>query len=288
MARIGIGVPVHNGGDLLRESLECLRSQTFEDFEVVISDNASTDETADICADITARDPRFRHIRQAEDIGMVANFVAVRDAASAPLFLWRAYDDLSDANYLEALSGVFDRDPGTRLAVGTVRTEIDRGAKVRLHPPVARTGPRIAGVIRQLFRSHASWVYGLWHRETLVAAHDRVLAHYPHAWGFDHLVLLPLILDGAVRGTRATTFHQRIFRSGRKPNPADRPGTAEMRALRRCFARVCVTEIGRRSWTAPERAALRLMLPFYVGKRAYRRSRILHEQIREWLPRAKG
>jgi len=288
MARVGIGVPVYNGGELLRASLECLRTQTFEDFEVVISDNASSDQTAEICTGFAARDPRFRYLRQAENIGMVANFVAVRDAATAPLFLWRAYDDLSDANYLEALAGCFERDPGTRLAVGTVRTEIDHGVKVRVHRPVAAGWPRIAGIARQMFGSHASWVYGMWHRETLIEVHDRVLASYPHAWGFDHLVLLPMILDGVVRGTRATTFLQRIFRADRKLNPADRPGMAEMRALRRCFAEACAAEIGRRRWAASERAALRLMMPFYVSKRAYRRSKLLRGQIREWRARAQG
>ena len=53
--------PAYNGGELLRESLECLCTQTAGDFEVILSGNASTDRTGDICADFAARDTRFRY-----------------------------------------------------------------------------------------------------------------------------------------------------------------------------------------------------------------------------------
>ena len=74
MARVGIGVPVYNGGTMLAQSLECLRTQSFEDIDVVIGDNASDDQTADVCADFAARDSRFRHIRRPENLGSLRNF----------------------------------------------------------------------------------------------------------------------------------------------------------------------------------------------------------------------
>ena len=120
MARVGIGVPVYNGASLLRESLECLRTQDFEDFEVIIGDNASTDETKSICAEFVNQDNRFRYMRHSEHLTLLSNFMCLRDASKAPLFMWRAYDDLSDSNYITELVSLFDQDPNTQLAVSQI------------------------------------------------------------------------------------------------------------------------------------------------------------------------
>src|SRR5210317_222486 len=110
MARVGIGVPVYNGGPLLAESLECLRTQSFEDFEVVIGDNASDDETAETCARYAAMDNRFRPLRRPENIGSLGNFQSLRAESGAELFCWRAYDDLSAPDFVEKLVALFDAD----------------------------------------------------------------------------------------------------------------------------------------------------------------------------------
>ncbi len=228
MARVGIGVPVFNGGELLRKSLECLRTQSFEDIEVLIGDNASTDRTADICAEYAARDSRFRHLRRPENIGALANFVGPAGALASPtLFMWRAHDDLSDANYVEALVGVLDGDPGLDLAVGNVVSRPDDRAQPRLYPyrpPPA--GQRIARVAHQLFASHASWIYGLWRRPALAREQARVRRRVPPPLGRRPSDMLPLILDGRVGGTRRDELHAahrpRRHDAGRAPGAAPR------------------------------------------------------------------
>jgi len=283
MARVGIGVPVYNGGALLAQSLDCLRTQSFEDIEVVIGDNASDDETAEICAAIAASDPRFRHIRRAENIGSLGNFQALRAESRAELFCWRAYDDLSAPDFVEKLVALFDTDPAVRLAVAEVRTKADDKGAARITPWRAPPGgPRIARVAHGLFRSHASWIYGLWHRETLAACQDRVHRDYPHAWGWDHLTLLPLLLDGAVTGTNATHFTQRILRAGttRAERKAKLPGLAEMRGLRADFDRVARAIVAERAWSAAERAVLAAMLPAYVDRRGYPRAKLWRRAMR--------
>lgn len=286
MARVGIGVPVFNGGELLRESLECLRTQSFEDIEVLIGDNASTDETAGICAEYAARDGRFRHIRRPENIGALPNFVDLRDRSAAPLFMWRAHDDLSDANYVEALAGCFDRDPRIGVAVGTIVSRPDDRPRPRIIPyrPPPR-GPRVLGIAQQLFASHASWIYGLWDRDTLARTQDRIHAAFPHPWGWDHLALLPLILDGRIAGTTETSFVQRILRAGRTraERRARRPGLAEMRALRHEFARAVRAEVDERGFSAAERAVLAALMPSWIDRRAYSRSRLLRRSIGQRL-----
>jgi len=282
MARVGIGVPVHNGGEMLAQSLECLRTQSFEDIEVVIGDNASDDRTAEICASYAARDSRFRHIRRPENIGPLGNFQDLRRQSDTELFCWRAHDDLSAPDFVARLVSLFDADPATRLAVAEVRTESDDRARTRItryrQPPA---WPRIARIARQLFTSHASWIYGLWHRETLGRLQDRVHAAYPHAWGWDHLTLLPLVLDGAIRGTNATHFLQRIVRgtTTRAERRARLPGVVEMRWLRADFDRAARATFAEREWTLAERAALGALIPLYVDRRGYSRAKLLRRAL---------
>jgi len=73
-------MPVYNGEKYIREALDSLLAQTFTDFELIISDNASTDGTQVICEEYAARDPRIRYVRQRENRGAVANFRFVLDS----------------------------------------------------------------------------------------------------------------------------------------------------------------------------------------------------------------
>ena len=79
--RLSIGLPVYNGGRYLAESLDALLGQSYEDFEIIISDNASTDDTAEICRDYESQDQRIRYCRQARNIGLSPNHNFVVDAA---------------------------------------------------------------------------------------------------------------------------------------------------------------------------------------------------------------
>ena len=286
MARIGIGVPVYNGGAMLAQSLECLHTQTFEDFEVILGDNDSTDETAEICAEYAAKDSRFRHLRRPDNIGSLRNFQDLRTQSDADLFCWRAYDDLSAPDFLEKLEALFTADENVGLAVCEVRTEADDKAAPRITTYEAPPDePRIARIKHQLFSSHASWIYGLWHRETLGKLQDRVHADYPHAWGWDHLTMLPLILKGGIAGTNQTHFLQRIIRGGstKAERRAKMPGVAEMRALRADFDRVTHAIVDEIDWSADEQAALKAVLPKYIDRRGYPRGKLFRRQIRAWL-----
>ncbi len=71
--RLSIGLPVYNGEEYLTESLEALLGQTYEDFELIISDNDSTDGTADICRRYAKQDSRIRYFRQPRNIGCNPN-----------------------------------------------------------------------------------------------------------------------------------------------------------------------------------------------------------------------
>lgn len=285
MARVSIGVPVYNGGQILRQSLECLRTQSFEDFEVTIGDNASADETGEICTEYAAKDGRFRHLRRPKNIGALPNFIDLRQRADSALFMWRAYDDLSDPGYLEALVGLFDQYPEARLAVPKVRSKADGRAEDRVHRYESPPEGRIAAIEHELFKGHASWVYGLWDRKVLGEVQDRVHGAYRDDWASDHLSLLPLILDRQIVGTNEVEFLQRILRgrSTRAARRARQPALAEMRRIRGAFDTTGRAEIDARQWTAAERQALDRIWPRYLARRTYSPSKLFWAGVREAL-----
>jgi glycosyltransferase involved in cell wall biosynthesis len=97
-----MGLPVRNGIPHLKEALDALLAQTFGDFEIVISDNASDDGTQDLCEDYAKRDARIRYFRNEENIGLIKNYNRVFDLSQATYFKWVAHDDLHEPRYLEA------------------------------------------------------------------------------------------------------------------------------------------------------------------------------------------
>jgi len=120
--RVTIGVPVYNGDRYLEEALESLLAQTYTDFELVISDNASTDRTEEICRSFAMRDPRVRYVRADVNSGGTWNFNRVVELAQGRYFRWAAHDDAVAPTYLERCVEVLDTDP--RAALAHTRVEL--------------------------------------------------------------------------------------------------------------------------------------------------------------------
>ncbi len=116
MPRLSIGIPVFNGGKFLPELLDGLLAQTFDDFEIIICDNASTDLTPQICHDYQRRDSRIRFVPNQRNIGAVANFNRVFELSTAPLFKWAAHDDLHHETYLDTCIRLLNESPDIVLA----------------------------------------------------------------------------------------------------------------------------------------------------------------------------
>lgn len=106
--KVSVGMPVYNGEAFLEAAIESLLAQTFTDFELVISDNASTDRTEEICRAFAARDSRVRYDRLDENLGAVPNFNRVFELSRAEYFKWAAADDVCAPTFLERLVEVLD------------------------------------------------------------------------------------------------------------------------------------------------------------------------------------
>ena len=91
---LAVGLPVYNGERYLAEAFESILGQTYGDFELIVSDNASTDGTEAICREFAVRDRRVRFIRQDTNHGAAWNYNYVFSECSSPFFRWAAADDL--------------------------------------------------------------------------------------------------------------------------------------------------------------------------------------------------
>jgi glycosyltransferase involved in cell wall biosynthesis len=168
---VSIGLPTYNGARFLNETLHSILTQDLEDFELLISDNGSTDATEQLCRE-ASRDPRVHYERSPENRGAAWNYNRVLERASGSYFKWAADDDLCAPTFLRACAAELDRS-GTRAVLAWPRTilideaggEIDRpddsNLDLRSPDPVAR--------LSQLLHNRFEWhpVFGLIRTEML-------------------------------------------------------------------------------------------------------------------------
>lgn len=113
---VSIGMPVYNGARFLRATLDNLLTQTFPDFELIISDNASTDETETICLAYAEKDRRIRYIRQPENMGATFNWNYVAQVAAGRFLKWSSSNDLCDPTLIEKCVAALRADTNAVLA----------------------------------------------------------------------------------------------------------------------------------------------------------------------------
>ncbi len=112
---VSIGVPVYNPGELLCRALDSLLGQDYENFELIISDNHSTDSTQEICLDYVARDKRIHYFRNERNLGPRNNFNKLFELSRGEYFMWHAYDDLREPNYISSCLEVMEMNSNVIL-----------------------------------------------------------------------------------------------------------------------------------------------------------------------------
>jgi glycosyltransferase involved in cell wall biosynthesis len=113
--KVSIALPVYNGEIFLKEALDSILCQTFTDFELIISDNASTDSTQEICKVYASQDKRIRYYRNTENLGAAWNFNQVFKLSRGKYFKWACYDDVIAPTFLARCVEVLDNDPSVVL-----------------------------------------------------------------------------------------------------------------------------------------------------------------------------
>jgi len=117
---VSIGLPVYNGEDFLKYALDSLLSQTYRDFELIISDNASTDNTPKICQEYVLRDKRIRYIRQNNNMGALWNFNFVLKQSNKEYFIWVSSDDKLHPEFLEKNIDILEKNKNVVCSIGDV------------------------------------------------------------------------------------------------------------------------------------------------------------------------
>jgi len=106
--KVSIGMPVRNGAKTIEKAINSILAQTFKDFELIISDNASDDETANICQRFANKDARIYYIRQIKNIGLYGNFNFLLGRATGKYFMFSASDDWRSPEFLEVNVSALD------------------------------------------------------------------------------------------------------------------------------------------------------------------------------------
>jgi glycosyltransferase involved in cell wall biosynthesis len=175
--RASIGIPVFNGAKTVGRAIESVLAQTLTDFELLVSDNASTDMTETVCRGYAARDSRIRYTRRPGPISPLDNFCVVLESARAPYFMWLAADDYVRPRLLEQAVSVLDARPDVVCAAP--RTEFLEADGSRR--PAAGTFSLLGDVRQNLCRYLAdpadnSRFYGVYRRAVM----QRVLPRQPY------------------------------------------------------------------------------------------------------------
>ena len=213
--KVGVGLPVYSGGDLLAGSIEAVLAQTYEDLELVVLDVGDDQKTVDICRHYAGLDPRVRHVRTGERLNYVGttNFRRVMQLTTSPYFFWASYDDRHAPDFVERCLTRLEAEPDLALVYGKSMLEDAEGRPmgpgrddIATRPGESR-GDAFLRVFRMLSMCNA-W-YGLWRRSVL----DQMISLETKLYrAFDNLMLAEACLYGRVEQRPEVLFTRRFTR----------------------------------------------------------------------------
>lgn len=205
---VSIGMPVRNEERFLHQALDSLLVQTHTNVEIIISDNASTDNTPEIAREYAAKHPaKIRYHGFEQNIGASANFSWVREQARGKYFMWAAGHDQWDANYLQACLSALESNAEAMIAFGTTRWIDEHGAPFGLQ--TGWTDTRGMSVIARyfcVFWGNMNPILGMMRTEVIKSLEFNDMV------GVDLAVLLELALRGDVVHCTGTAWSRREFR----------------------------------------------------------------------------
>ena len=192
---VSIGMLVFNAKRFLADSIEALLAQDFTDFELIISDNASSDGSTDICREYAAKDARISLIVQERNLGAIRNFDFALRAARGKYFMWAADHDLWKPNWVSRCVALLEQDPEMALAYSHTLVIDEEGGPMGIAPDRLDTrglppAERYRRVVRDVVWCNA--IYGMFRRDVLSEA-----VSVPNtAFGGDHIMLAEAALEG--------------------------------------------------------------------------------------------
>jgi|LWDU01.1.fsa_nt_gi glycosyltransferase involved in cell wall biosynthesis len=209
---VTVGIPVFNGEKYIRKAIDSILAQTFSNFNCIISDNGSTDQTEIICKEYEKKDERITYVRHEKNGGPDFNFRFVLSKAKSKYFVWLAYDDYWESTFLEKNTAVLEKNHNFVGSIGIVKfygikdfhinkkivfkikNKMRRGSNDQFEK-YAHVRP-VSGIYEEKVSTYlrfnqASFVYGLFRTDKLqnrMVSADQV--------GWDLLLILNILKDG--------------------------------------------------------------------------------------------
>lgn len=206
--RVSLALPVYNGKKFIAEAICSILSQDYEDFELIITDNASTDGTESICREFAASDPRVKYIRNERNLGAGPNFNLGFELSLGEYFKWCACDDKLSPDFIRACVSVLDRDQDAVLVYGTTQCIDENGRPI---PMVGRMMPELEGVgparrFKTVFAEKGTCfeIFGLFRRDPL----KKTSLFRPY-YGTDVALLADMSLLGTFVHVSGIVFYNR-------------------------------------------------------------------------------
>lgn len=207
-------MPAYNGERFLKEAINSLHDQTFTDWKLFISDDASTDETRTICEEFAKKDSRITYFRQEKNIGMFPNFKFLIDKADCEYFMWAAQDDIREKEYLTVCVQHLEKNNKLGLST-TVMAAIDSYGRTLTEERELlnlSVGTRFMSTVKYILQPEilgkCNLMYGLFRTE--VAKSTWVAYPMRKVWGPDYHFSLALISHYAIFVDKRVLFKKRL------------------------------------------------------------------------------
>ncbi len=215
MPKVSIGLPVYNGERFLREALDSILAQTFNNFDVLLYDNASTDSTETICREYAGRDSRIKYRRHETNLGAGRNYNLTFLDSTGEYFKWAAHDDIMAPTFLEKCVEALDKHPEIVLVFPKMMDIDDDGNHLPerniSHIPRAERGA--SPKIHQRFRKLIRWdytieeIFGLIRSDVL--RKTKLFLNYSDS---DRTLLAEIALYGPILEVPETLFYHRMHK----------------------------------------------------------------------------
>lgn len=207
---VSICMPVHNGENFIADAIDSIVAQTFPDFELIVTDNASTDRTEPIVRDFARRDGRIRYVRNEDNIGAAANYNLGYELSRGRYVKWAAHDDTLSPSFLERTVAILDADPSVSIAFCRTQCIDGEGREIPMQgypmPKIVDNAPERR--FRRALRVAGSCfpIFGLFRSEQL----SRSCLHRKTYYGSDRALIVEMLLLGKLRIDSDAVFYNRI------------------------------------------------------------------------------
>jgi glycosyltransferase involved in cell wall biosynthesis len=205
---VTLALPVFNGSNYIANAIESVLNQTLTDFRLIVTDNASSDDTVDIVSSYARQDDRITLIRNRENIGAAANYNLGYTYGAGKYFKWCAHDDHLSPNYLEACIAQLDAAPDAAVAYG-LTSQITPGNELlpvsgEETPSIDSDNPALRFMQAIELAKMCFPIFGVFRRDLLA----RSTLHRPY-YGSDRALLAEMAILGKFLRVEEAVFYNR-------------------------------------------------------------------------------